>query len=342
MDINSLIKWFNETKRIFPWRENPTPYQVWISEVMLQQTRASVVIPYFESWMEQFPTIKALAEAPEEEVIKCWEGLGYYSRARNLQAAAKQITIEHNGVLPSDPKALKALKGIGPYTLGAIRSFAFHQKAAAVDGNVMRVLSRHLAIDDDTAKPATLKKFYQVAEGLLPEETPWIVSEALIELGATLCLPKKPKCLLCPIKSNCKAFLEGRTQELPFKSKKVKITKLHRSVAIINYKDKFLVSKGEKGKVMQGLFEFPYFEGKLSPTLFHEQVEELVGEATTGEELSIQKHTFTRFHATLYPKLFLADEAPQVDGMQWIRKQELLKLPFSSGHRKIMADMKLT
>src|ERR1700722_10190653 len=179
-DIDSLKDWFVREKRDLPWRENPSPYAVWISEVMLQQTQASVVIPYFERWMARFPTVAVLAEASQGEVIKMWEGLGYYSRVRHLHQAAKDLMYRYAGDLPRTREGLEGIKGIGPYTRGAILSFAFHQKAAAVDGNVLRVLARYFAIEEEIEKAK--KSITELTESILPEEEPWIVMEGLIEL----------------------------------------------------------------------------------------------------------------------------------------------------------------
>jgi A/G-specific adenine glycosylase len=170
--LQSFTQWFKVNKRSFPWRENTSPYEVWVSEVMLQQTQASVVISYYLAWMKEFPNIDSLAQAPLEQVLKVWEGLGYYSRARRLHEAAKIISQQHGGILPKDENTLKTIPGIGPYTLGAIRSFAFHQKAAAVDGNVMRVLSRFLCIEEDISSLKVQKKIREYMYDLLPKNTP--------------------------------------------------------------------------------------------------------------------------------------------------------------------------
>jgi A/G-specific adenine glycosylase len=258
-EVQKLRSWFLSQKRDLPWRENPTPYAVWVSEVMLQQTQVSVVIPYFLRWMEKFPTIKSLAEAPIEEVIKEWEGLGYYTRVRNLHEGAHYVVKNHAGKLPSTAENLSKIKGLGAYTIGAILSFAFHQKAAAVDGNVLRVLSRYYSYHEDISKPKTVKKIREMAQLLLPDYEPWIISEALIELGATICA-RTPKCPECPLKNECKGYLEGNAHDLPVKSQKNPITSLFRGVTVIECEEQYLVVRGEKGKLMADLYQFPYFE----------------------------------------------------------------------------------
>jgi A/G-specific adenine glycosylase len=255
--INELKKWFSIHKRDLPWRENPSPYRVWVSEIMLQQTQASVVIPYFERWMTRFPTVESLASAPIEEVIKLWEGLGYYARARNLHQGARYVVEKHQGIIPNTAEQLAPIKGLGDYTIGALLSFAFHQRAAAVDGNVIRVLSRYLAIEEDVAKQPTLRKIRAEAQKMLPVEEPWIIVEALIELGATIC-QKKPKCSECPIRKGCQGFVKGIAQNLPYKSTKSETIALYRLVPIIEHEGCILIRKVGEGEIMSDLHEFPY------------------------------------------------------------------------------------
>ena len=178
--------------------------------MMLQQTRASVVIPYFERWMDLFPDVRALASSPLERVIKAWEGLGYYSRARNLHAAAQQIVDRFGGEIPSSQEDLETIRGLGPYTIGALLSFGFQKRAPAVDGNVVRVLSRYLLIEENVCRPSVKRKIEEKAEGLLDQNEPWVTAEALIQLGASICSPQRPKCSECPIRKNCKALKEKK------------------------------------------------------------------------------------------------------------------------------------
>lgn len=342
-DNASLRSWFEREKRVLPWRENPTPYAVWVSEIMLQQTQVSVVIPYFRRWMELFPTVKALAEAPSEAVIKAWEGLGYYSRARHLHAGARQIIRDHQGILPCDPKILAKIKGIGPYTIGAIRSFAYNQRAAAVDGNVLRVLSRYFCIQDDFSKIKTVKATNCIAEHILPENEPWIISEALIELGATIC-SKIPKCHICPLNSSCLAYSHGNAEKLPYKSKKTKIEKLYRAVAVIrNDREDLLVKCVEPGNIMSGLYEFPYFESAGSG-IDHKELK-LKIQAEFGLKTAFKKalnpvqHSFTKYSVTLFPILFSIDYTVPIPPYYWLSPQALQKVAFSSGHRRILTQV---
>lgn len=336
--MQELSDWFRQNRRDFPWRANPTPYKVWISEVMLQQTRASVVVAYFEKWMELFPDIKSLAEAPIEQVIKAWEGLGYYSRARNLHRGAHQIVERFHGEIPSTREELMSIRGLGPYTVNAILSFGFHKRAAPVDGNVTRVVARLFAIEENVCKQSVKKKIAYGAEAILPPDEPWITAEALIELGATICTPK-PRCEICPLARNClgkeKALL------LPIKNEEKKVTHLKRAVMILEAEGKILVKKGEAGKVMADLYEFPYFEmEELWPSKKLEQaIESAFGiKPKIVKKLPLVAHTFTRYKATLYPYQFQLSILIELPGYEWVERNDLSKLPFSSGHRRIFSS----
>ena len=337
-DWNSLKNWFIDEKRDLPWRNNPSPYQVWISEVMLQQTQVSVVIPYFERWMQHFPTIHHLAIASVEEVIKIWEGLGYYSRARNIHEAAKYIVEKHEGNLPQSKEELSKIKGLGPYTVGAIQSFAFKMKAAAVDGNVVRVLSRYFLIEDDISKGKTIEKMRIFLEERLPDDEPWVISEALIELGATIC-QKKPRCNVCPLKKTCKAYMQGKASLLPVKSAKIKYEKLYRSVGIVNFEDSYLVKRGEKGQIMSDLYEFPYFEKGDSQYISDHFRKEFGISLKYLQEHPKVSHSFTRFRVELTPFQYETNTKTPVPGYEWHSISEIQKLPFSSGHRKILKTL---
>lgn len=319
----TLEKWFEENQRNFPWREQRTPYRVWISEVMLQQTRASVVVPYFLRWMEIFPNVKALYMASIEEVIKAWEGLGLYSRARNLHKASAVIVEEFGGEIPNTKEALLSIHGFGPYTAGAILSFAFQKRAVAVDGNVMRVISRYFCIEEDISKSATRKKIEEKTEELLCSTSPWTTSEALIELGATICTPK-PKCEACPLQEKCLG--KQIAAYLPIKKQEKPIEHLFRQVHVIECNGFVLVKKGLKGKVMQDLYEFPYIEG---PKV---KMKHFPGK----KALPPCSHTFTKYKAHLFP--FLIQQKRKTPGT-WVEISQLSNLPFSSGHRKILTDL---
>lgn len=323
---NSLRDWFEENKRNFPWRPAPSPYAVWVSEVMLQQTQASVVVSYFERWMARFPTVESLASAPIEEVIKLWEGLGYYSRARNLHEGAKFLVEHHNGQL--DPKILAQVKGLGPYTIGAILSFAFHQKAVALDGNVARVISRFFCIEEPIDIPSVQKRLREKVEEILPDTEAWIMMEALIELGATVCT-RRPACALCPLQEDCRAFHLGKAELLPNKKERPSITLLEREVLLINHQEAFLVQQHHGKKVMSGLYEFPYVDRGQAHTFYPSPLQH-------RKNLKNLVHTFTRYKSQLFPSLWIAEERREIGGFEWLPLEKLGALPFSSGHRQIL------
>lgn len=341
--LHPLKEWFLETKRDLPWRQDPSPYRVWISEVMLQQTQVAVVISYFERWMRRFPTIESLAQSSLDEVLKMWEGLGYYSRARSLHEGAKTIISKYNGELPKTAQDLETIKGLGPYTIGAILSFAYRQKSVAVDGNVMRVLSRLFLFEEDISKIASRRTIENLARELIDEEKEhWIVNESLIELGATVCT-KAPKCHLCPLQSQCLAYSQGKEHDLPKKTKKTTYENLYRAVAVICHKDNLLVTRGKKGEIMRDLYEFPFFETDE----FGMEDVELKECFETKWKLSIfstrslsqVEHSFTKYRVKLFPHIFEIKKKVDVNDYEWRSVKELQKLPFSSGHLRIFKQI---
>ncbi len=331
MDLQKLKNWFLENKRDFPWRGHPTPYQVFISEIMLQQTRASVVIGYYLRWMERFPTLRDLAIATEEEVIKIWEGLGYYARARALHRAAKWILHHHQGSFPSKKEELEMIPGIGPYTSGAIRSFAFRQKAPAIDGNVARVLSRYIALDLEVSTSAAKREFHNYLEELLTDEYGWIEMEALIELGATHC-NRNPQCHRCPLHLGCKSRLAGTQKNYPIKKKPKKTIKLSKEILCVFYRNEVLVRKNPKGQIMADLWEFP---GEEDLALS----EEIKNELTLKEKLIKVKHSFTYYEISLYPSVWTIASKREFAGYEWKTFNDLFQYPFSAGHRKILQQI---
>lgn len=216
---SELLEWYQRQKRDLPWRRSRDPYHIWVSEVMLQQTRVETVKPYYERFVAQFPTVERLAEAPEEYVLKAWEGLGYYSRVRNLQTAAREVVERYGGKVPDTKEQFSTLKGVGPYTAGAVMSIAFNRREPAVDGNVMRVLSRFFCIEEDIAKGSTRAMMERLQYELIPEGRASDFNQALMELGALVCTPKSPQCLVCPVMERCAGRIEGKEETLPVKTK---------------------------------------------------------------------------------------------------------------------------
>jgi A/G-specific adenine glycosylase len=309
-----LLAWYMRNRRDLPWRRHRDPYFIWVSEIMLQQTRVDTVIPYFNRFIERFPTLQALAEAPEEDVLKHWEGLGYYSRARNLQQAAKQVVELHGGRIPDDRNAVAALKGVGPYTTGAIMSIAFNRPEPAVDGNVMRVLSRYFLIEEDIMKGSTRAGMEELVRDLIPEGRASDFNQALMELGALVCTPKSPHCLTCPVMEHCAGRLAGREETLPIKTKAKKPRLEQRSVALIEgqgaHAGRVLVRQRPATGLLARMWELPHVTssppGMEGPVPDGPAMDRLAG-ALLDEGLPVSpvgflreaEHTFSHIHWNL-------------------------------------------
>lgn len=258
---HDFLAWYERARRLLPWRETQDPYRIWVSEIMLQQTQVVTVIPFFYRFMEWFPTIKELAEAPEEKLLKAWEGLGYYSRVRNMQAAAQQVMENHNGEMPREIEEISTLKGIGPYTAGAIASIAFDLPEPAIDGNVMRVFSRLFELSDDIAKPASRKTFDFVVRKVMSHEDPSSFNQAIMDLGSGICTPTSPKCESCPIQAYCGAYLAGTMTQYPVKSKKIKSRPVYYVAQVIrNQAGAYLISQRASTGLLANLWTFPLIE----------------------------------------------------------------------------------
>lgn len=304
-----LLTWYDGCRRILPWREVPTPYRVWVSEIMLQQTRVEAVKPYFERFMEQLPDVAALAQTEEDVLLKLWEGLGYYSRARNLQKAARQIMEEHGGQMPSDYEALKKLQGIGSYTAGAIASIAFGQPVPAVDGNVLRVISRLLADDRDILDLSVKKSMEEELLPIMPKDRPGDFNQALMELGAMVCLPNgAPKCAECPWQNLCAAKREGRQTEYPKKRAKKPRKIEKRTILVIRDSSCAAIRKRPEKGLLAGLYEFPSMEGHATQEEVLAWLKEQGVHAVRIEKLPPSRHIFTHkeWHMTGY--MALVDE----------------------------------
>jgi A/G-specific adenine glycosylase len=257
----TLIQWYLQNKRDLPWRNDTNPYTIWLSEIMLQQTRVAQGLPYFLRFTESFPTVFDLANADEEEVLKLWQGLGYYSRARNLHKTAKQIAFEFNGEFPKSYSELLKLKGIGEYTAAAIASFAYNESVPVVDGNVFRVLSRYFDIETDIASSAAKKEFTQVAREVLPKGKANIFNQAIMEFGALQCVPKNPDCGNCVFNDSCLALQKKKVGQLPVKSKKIKVTKRYFNYLVFSdFNENTIVSKRTQKGIWHNLYEFPLIE----------------------------------------------------------------------------------
>ncbi|MBH9966857.1 A/G-specific adenine glycosylase [[Bacillus] enclensis] len=343
-----LISWFSREQRDLPWRKDRDPYKVWVSEIMLQQTRVDTVIPYFNRFLEKFPTLDALALAEEDEVLKVWEGLGYYSRVRNLQSAVKEVHEQYGGIVPDTPKEISSLKGVGPYTAGAILSIAYGKPEPAVDGNVMRVFSRILSIWLDIAKPSSRKVFEEAVKALISKENPSYFNQALMELGALICTPTSPSCLLCPVREHCRAFDEGVQEELPVKSKKKAARKLNMAAAVIfTDDDRVVIHKRPGTGLLANLWEFPNFEVSTSRS-GRKQLEERL-EADYKVDASLKAGVITKIqhvfsHIVWDIEIYAGSvESSALNETELIAvtEQELEKYAFPVSHQKIWKETKL-
>ena len=322
----SVLAWYDEGHRSLPWRLTRDPYKIWVSEIMLQQTRAETVVSYYDRFLSRFPTVQALAEAPQEELLKMWEGLGYYSRARSLQKAAQMIVAEFGGQLPADVLKLRSLPGVGDYTAGAIASIAFGIPAAAVDGNVERVICRYYAIEDTVGTPAVRRMITEKTQALVPADRPGAFANAMMEMGATMCTPKNPKCLLCPVRENCAGFAKGIAEQLPQKAKKKKQRVEERAVLLVMAEGHVLIVRREE-KLLGGLYVFPdVLEGKEPAELCRQM--DALGLCTAYDGLlGHAKHVFTHIIWEMDIHLLVAQSCADIPGGRWVTREELEALP---------------
>ncbi len=257
---NHILRWYRDNPRDLPWRDTKDPYIIWLSEIILQQTRVAQGMPYFYKFSEAYPTVKDLALAPEEEVLRLWQGLGYYSRARNLHFCAKQIWFELDGVFPDKYAELIKLKGVGSYTASAISSFAYGEAQAVVDGNVFRVLARVFGIETDIASSKAKKEFEALANQLIPKDNPGEFNQAMMDFGSRQCTPKKPNCLFCPVQESCFAFQNNMVNELPVKIKKTKVRERDIHYAVVKCGSEWVWKQRQEGDIWAGLYDFPSLE----------------------------------------------------------------------------------
>ncbi len=314
-----FLAWYQQEKRNLPWRYNQDPYRIWISEIMLQQTRVDTVIDYFYRFMEEFPTIEALAEAPEDKLLKVWEGLGYYSRARNLQAAAKQIMEEFNGQFPTTVEAIRSLKGIGPYTAGAISSIAFEIAEPAIDGNVMRVVSRLFCIEADIAKASSRKVFDEAMRAIISQDQPGDFNQAMMDLGSSICTPTSPQCESCPIQQYCQAYREKRQTEFPVKSKKQKPKDVYYVAGIIeNKQQEILLQQRPETGLLASMWLFPLEE--ISATRFNElreQYDPKVWDLFSSSQVAEDSPAFFPEQAVIWQKKVLGEVKHIFSHLRW-------------------------
>lgn len=326
--VKPLVNWYRENKRDLPWRHNPDAYRVWISEIMLQQTRVEAVKGYYDRFLKALPTVKNLAEAEEDKLLKLWEGLGYYNRVRNMQKAAQQIMVDHAGRFPDTYEEILQLKGIGNYTAGAISAFAYGIPKPAVDGNVLRVISRITGSYEDIMKQSVRKKIESALEQVIPTDAASDFNQGLIELGAIVCVPNGgPKCEQCPVKEYCIAHAENLTAEIPVK-KKAKARKIEeRTVLIFKDGKQIAIRKRPAKGLLAGLYEFPNLEGKLSMDEVTEYSKEIGLMPVRVQELPEAKHIFSHIEWHMIGYEVIVDELEKTNkkGFLFIHPEQIKK-----------------
>jgi len=352
-----LLSWWDAGHRALPWRDSRDPYHIWVAEVMLQQTQIKTVIPYYHRWFSRFPDMKTLAEASLDEVLRQWEGLGYYSRARHMHAAAKTIVAEFDGVLPCTAAELMKLKGIGRYTAGAIASIACDEPVPVLDGNVIRILSRLIDLSMDVTKSAAKTELWRMAGDLVPLDRPGEYNQALMELGQLVCVPAAPRCHLCPVSAHCLARRNGTALERPVRPPRKNIPHFDVVAAVIwdgtesveeSTMDRFLVAQRPLDGLLGGLWEFPGGKreaGESLPEALRREIQEEIGiEVNVGEQLATIKHAYTHFRITLHAfHVYHHNGRPQNLGVMnhaWVSLADLHKYAFAVTDRKIIAALK--
>jgi A/G-specific adenine glycosylase len=341
-----LLTWYRNHARDLPWRRSRDPYRVWISEVMLQQTQVATVRDYFERFVESLPDVHCLAAASEQQVLRLWEGLGYYRRARQLHAAARQIVSEYGGQFPQDEKELQNLPGIGRYTAGAIASIAFDRRAAILEANTSRLLARLIGYADDPQRADGQRVLWQVAEEVLPQKNVAQFNQALMELGSLVCTPSEPNCSQCPLCSLCAARVAGKQNQIPPAKARQSYTELHEAAVVVTKNGRVLVRQCAKGERWAGLWDFPRFQIEAAGPLFvRKEIMSKVAAQTgiqcePGPTLKTFRHGVTRYRITLdcYSAEYVAgrvrNNSPDAP-IRWLSRSELADLPLSTTGRKI-------
>ncbi len=346
---NRLLEWGAGQRRDLPWRSERDPYRVWVAVVMLQQTRRQTVAAYYRRFLARFPTVGDLARADVGQVLKVWEGLGYYARARHLHAAARRVVAEHGGQLPSDAAALRALPGIGDYTAGAILSLAFGADVPALDGNAYRVLCRLFAVEDDPRRAGTRRRLWALAEGLLPRGQAGPFNVALMDLGATVCVPRAPRCHLCPVAAFCAARRRGLEGELPVRPPRRELPHYDVTAGVIWRDGRVLIAQRPAEGMLGGLWEFPggkCEDGETLPDCLRREIREELGiEIAVGAPLTVVRHAYSHFRITLHAftcrHLSGEPRALGCAAWRWVRPDELHDFAFPVTDQRIIAVLNI-
>lgn len=338
-----LFRWYERHHRTLPWRECADPYKIWISEVMLQQTTVQTVLPYYTKWLQTFPSVQDLSQAPLQKILKVWQGLGYYQRAKNLHKASRIIVNEFKGRIPQEYEELKKLPGFGPYITAAVLSLAFDKPFPVVDANVRRVLMRLKGARGE-ANPKNDKGLLDFLTPYFPQKKSGVFNQAMMELGALVCRPKNPSCLLCPLNDFCQAFKEGKQEVIPL-PKKRNYRKIETVVAIIRKNGQFLIQKRPPQGLLADLWEFPGGKRKSGETLeeaLHREIKEELRTEVQAEKFLIRvQHAYTQFQVTLYAYECRLKNMPRLNKKlhRWVTLREMRHYPFPSGSAKIIQHM---
>lgn len=335
-----LLEWYRAHRRLMPWHDDPAPYHLLVAATMLQQTQVETVLPYLQRLLQRFPSVRELAQAEEEEVLRHWAGLGYYSRARNLRSTAQQIVQEHEGIVPSDANVLRQLPGVGEYTAGAVASIACGKAEPALDANGYRILARLLAIEEDITRSAVRLRLWEACRQILPADAPGDFNQALMDLGATICTARAPRCLVCPLADVCRAFQQGRQTQLPVRPPRRTSEKVRDVCAVIEHNGRWLMVKRREGKLWRGMWEFPRARMENG-----EQVEqaarravELVGVKGEGyQPVATVRHGVMHYAITLHAVWCRCVEPIQPgETVRWVSSQEAHTLPLPSPVRRVV------
>lgn len=327
-----LIKWYQENKRDFPWRKDQDPYHIWISEIMLQQTTTETVIPYYNRFLKNFPNVEALASASLEEVYKMWEGLGYYRRAKHIHESAQIILEKYQGVFPYEYDAILSLKGIGEYTAGAISSIAYGKQVPAVDGNVLRIISRYYLIKENIAETKVQKKIYQIVQELILNHDASAFNQGMMDLGATICKPVHPLCLECPIQKDCLAFKKKQMDVLPINIKKIKKQEISYITGIITYQNKYLLIQNPPGGLLENLYGFVQYDEESPYSFISSFQEEYQQNIMIQAHIKDIKHVFS--HRTWWMHVYHFVLNKEIENMYTL--EEINQLPLSTAHMKVL------